>query len=69
MDFIVTFIVEVLFTFILGYPGAFVRWLFLGRKKKIKEVLEENMFINAAIGAISLTFLFMIIIIIKNIIT
>ena len=38
MDFIAQFITEIL----LEYPGAFVRWLVLGKKEKFSTFTKKN---------------------------
>ncbi|GGB66804.1 hypothetical protein GCM10007424_03490 [Flavobacterium suaedae] len=35
------FVIEVITEVILPYPGAFIRWLFLGRKRTFKSILKE----------------------------
>lgn len=37
---------------IFNYPGAFVRWCFLNKKMKFKQILEDNSNYNLIIGII-----------------
>lgn len=51
MEFLIRVIFEAVFNFVLGYPGAVIRWIF-SRRKTFEEILESNMFVNAAIGSV-----------------
>ena len=42
-------IFEVLFYWILSYPGAFVRWIFT-KNKSFKEIYDDNPYWNGGIG-------------------
>jgi hypothetical protein len=50
MEIIFEFIVY----FVLGFPGALIRWLISGRKKTFKEVLTDEVFYNVTIGLLIL---------------
>jgi hypothetical protein len=39
-------------------PGAFIRWLFLGRKKSFKELYKEHVFLNYFLGLLAVLILF-----------
>ncbi len=43
---------------LLSVPGAFIRWLFLGRKKPFKEFLKEPTKLNAYLGFITVLVLY-----------
>lgn len=47
-------IFEALIYFVLVFPGAFIRWLFLGKKKSFKEVLADEVYWNVTIGILVL---------------
>ena len=58
---IVLFVVEGLFEVtILSLPGAFIRWIFDGRKKKFRHYYKENAKINTILGLLVLAVLFVI---------
>ena len=50
MESILRILFEVIFYYILSYLGAVIRWLFLRKKRSIKEILADDIFINSAIG-------------------
>jgi hypothetical protein len=54
MDIIVTILVDVVIYYLLSYPGAVIRWIFLRKKKSLKEILAEDIFVNSAIGLLFL---------------
>jgi len=41
----IDFIAEIIFGIICNYPGAFIRWVIF-RKKKFKEYLDANWYVN-----------------------
>ena len=43
---------------LLSAPGAFIRWLFLGRKKSFKELYKEHVFLNYFFGLLAVLILF-----------
>lgn len=45
-------IFEIIYVVILRYPGAFIRWIFLFRKRNFKSILKDDSYINAAISFI-----------------
>ena len=48
MDFIFEVISEVIVVWVLGYPGAFIRWGFGGFKKgRFQELAKEDGYINS----------------------
>jgi hypothetical protein len=48
--FIAEAIFEVIVNILLTFPGAALRWLFLGRKKSFKELLADGYEINAVVA-------------------
>ena len=60
------FIMDVIVSIIFSYPGAFIIWLFTGRKKPYKTILNDgNDMFNAFVG---LLFFSVIIIIVAGVI-
>ena len=56
---VVGFIIFMVFGFMLpSVPGAFIRWLFLGRKKSFKELYKEHVFLNYFLGLLAVLILF-----------
>lgn len=45
-------IFETVFVLIFRYPGAFIRWLFLFKKRSFKSILKDDSYLNAAISFI-----------------
>lgn len=43
-------IIELIVLAVFAIPGAFFRWLFLFRKRKFKDVLQDDGYINGMIG-------------------
>jgi hypothetical protein len=55
----VGFIIVIFFGFMLpSAPGAFIRWLFLGRKKSFKELYKEHVFLDYFLGLLAVLILF-----------
>jgi len=55
----VGFIIAMFFGVMLpSAPGAFIRWLFLGRKKSFKELYKEHVFLNYFLGLLAVLILF-----------
>lgn len=52
MEILFTILFEVIYLTILVSTGAFIRWLFSNRNKKIGELIEDRQLLNALIGAI-----------------
>ncbi|KGO78660.1 hypothetical protein Q763_17275 [Flavobacterium beibuense F44-8] len=42
MDLVLEIVFEFIAGFLFIYPGAFLRWLFFGRKKKIDSYLQKG---------------------------
>jgi hypothetical protein len=58
---IVLFVVEGLFEVtILSFPGAFIRWVFDGRKKKFRQYYQEKAKLNTVLGILVLAVLLLI---------
>ncbi len=60
LGFVFEVIFEVIFSFILMYPGALIRWICLGGKKSYKElIVDEDSEINTTVSMffISITIL------------
>jgi len=51
---------------ILSIPGAFIRWLAGGKKKKFKEYYREKARINTILGLLILIALFIIVLLIAS---
>jgi len=43
-------IIEFIVLTVFAIPGAFFRWLFIFRKKKFKDILQDDGYINGMIG-------------------
>jgi hypothetical protein len=55
----VGFIIFMIFGVMLpSAPGAFIRWLILGRKKSFKELYKEHVFLNYFLGLLAILILF-----------
>ena len=59
-------ILEALLYFTLTFPGAFVRWIFTGRKKPFKEILADEVYWNVTIGLLMLLPIIILIVILSN---
>ncbi len=55
---------EFLGTALLSAPGAFIRWLFLGRKKPFKELYKERIRLNSYLGLITVLVLYVAIVLV-----
>lgn len=42
LDFLVIVVVEILFYYLIQYPGAGIRWLLAGGKRSFKTILKED---------------------------
>ncbi len=49
---------------LLAAPGAFIRWLFLGRKKPFKELYKERIRLNSYLGLITVLGLYIAIVLV-----
>jgi len=49
MEFLIEFLKEVIFVFIFRYPGAFVRWIFVRRRRNFRSVLQDDGYVNATV--------------------
>ncbi len=49
---------------LLSVPGAFIRWLFLGRKKPFKELYKERVFLNYILGLVTVLVLYITIVLV-----
>lgn len=54
MQIILEIIAEIILSYVLNIPGAFIRWLFTGRKRSFPEVLDDEGYQNKLIGLIIL---------------
>lgn len=58
LDFIFGVVFEFIFETIMIYPGAFIRWIFLGGKKSYKElIITEDSEINVSISMFTIGFI------------
>ncbi len=58
------FLAELLFNILLAYPGAFIRWMFGGFRKKYSYYLNDpHTELNTFIGIILLTIIVLIIVV------
>lgn len=55
-------IFETIIILIFRYPGALLRWLFLGGKRSFKSILEDDAYINAIF---SLIFIAIIVVLVR----
>lgn len=60
------FVAQIIREFLMQVPGAFVRWLFLRKKRSFKSILEEDSSINAIL---SISMIILTVIAIKYLIT
>ena len=51
---------------ILSIPGAFIRWLASGKKKKLKEYYREKARMNTILGLLILIAIFIIVLLIAS---
>jgi hypothetical protein len=42
-------LLEILVVYILQYPGATIRWLFSNKKRSIKNLVQDDPYINATV--------------------
>ncbi len=61
---LVIIIAELLGVALLSVPGAFIRWIFSGRKKPFQEFLKEPIKINAYLGFITILVLYIAIVLV-----
>lgn len=54
-------ILEILFQFILVFPGAFIRWILGGRKRKFSDYLDSSPDVNVLVAILSFALLYLII--------
>ncbi|HJX70951.1 MAG TPA: hypothetical protein VJ346_03335 [Bacteroidales bacterium] len=47
---------------ILSVPGAFIRWIFEGRKENFKKFYKEKAILNTILGVVALAILLLIIV-------
>lgn len=67
---IILFVLEGFFEVaILSLPGAFLRWIFDGRKRKFKEYYKERAILNTILGVILLAILFLIFVLLVKVFT
>ena len=71
MEVIIALLIPLLFIIglfldvaLFSAPGAFIRKLFLERKKPFKELYKERIFLNYFLGLMSVLFLYIVIILI-----
>ncbi|HCX21683.1 MAG: hypothetical protein CMB80_28450 [Flammeovirgaceae bacterium] len=64
-EIIATIFMDLILHVLFGIPGAFVRWIFIGRKRSFKEIWNDDLFLNAGIGG----FAFALVVIIYILIT
>lgn len=62
MQIILEIIAEIVLSYVLNIPGAFIRWLFTGRKRPFPEVLDDDGYKNKLIGLIILIILLLCIV-------
>lgn len=47
-------LVEILFNFLLIFPGAFIRWMFGGFKKKYSYYIDNGTYVNVFVSGLAL---------------
>lgn len=52
MEEIFYIIFEFIFVFIFQYPGAFIRWIFLRKKRSFENILKEDAWVNSGFAII-----------------
>ncbi len=53
---------EIILTLLLRYPGAYVRYLFSGKRKSFKEYLKQDDYVNAGISWVIIIFIITIVV-------
>ena len=54
IEILITILFEVIYLMVLVSTGAFIRWLFSNRKRKLGDFMEDKQFLNAVIGAVAI---------------
>jgi hypothetical protein len=54
LEFMLQFILEILFYGLISFPGAVIRWLFSSKKRSIRQMYRDDLFSNAAVGILFL---------------
>lgn len=54
-------VLETIIILIFRYPGAFIRWLFLRKKRSFKSILDEDPYINATFSISMIVFIVFIV--------
>jgi hypothetical protein len=49
-------ILETIIVLVFRYPGAFIRWVFLHKKRSFKSLLDEDPYINATLSILIMIF-------------
>jgi uncharacterized Tic20 family protein len=57
--------IEAIVILLLSYPGAFIRWLFVRKKRRIKDIVKDDEYINAGITIIVFIIIFTSIYLVK----
>ena len=52
METIFETIIEIFILILFRYPGAFIRWILIGRKKTFKQILSGDSYLNGSIGLV-----------------
>lgn len=54
MEFILEILAEIFLVLLFQYPGAFIRSMFTGFKKPVKEIIKQDPFLNGTIGMVAI---------------
>lgn len=52
MEGILYIVFEFVFVFIFQYPGAFIRWIFLRKKRSFENILKEDAWANSGFAIV-----------------
>jgi uncharacterized membrane protein YidH (DUF202 family) len=50
--FMMEMVFEIILLYLLNYPGAYVRWVFYRRRRKFKDLLNQDSHINLFVSVV-----------------
>lgn len=54
-------IIETIIVLIFRYPGAFIRWIFIRKKRTFKSILEDDPYVNSIVSLLLIAAIIIII--------
>jgi len=65
-ELLATIFIEGILNFLFSFPGAVIRWILTGRKRSIKELWNDDIFLNAFVGIAFFSLIILIVAIYSN---